>query len=617
MRLFAYLHFGAALGRLFGILPDTAEEASTVPGGEIAEKVYSHYNLVPGKDSCKACKGALRLLQQSVKEGKLDHIAQFLKKSCKLKHGSFCDHLRYYSGKDDNILSILSEKADELFSFLPDLMNALKHMDIDGFDGSYFCHYLMHGACERPHTPRIDFSTFLPPYPAKLEPLPKSKGETFNVLHVSDIHLSSTYLVGSEANCLGYMCCTKESMKDPRKPSQKATPYGGYKCDTPMALLDSTLQNVSHVPYDFALFTGDMVDHDPAFITKSRTITEEKEVLEALKRNLGNVPVYCTLGNHDTYPYAQEARSNSPYCQKFSYNTELMRHMWTRFNWLSVEDAKSVSLHHGAYSVMAHPKLKIIALNSNMYFLWNFYNYVNSTDPTCGGALSFLVDELAQCEKQGLKAWIIAHVPPGGTASETLPVPSNFLSAIFERFDANIAGIFFGHTHRDEFTVQYVGPKVSENALKVAYIAPSVTPHVDRNPAWRYYKVDTETFEIMDVVNYQIHLNDTFCGDPPEWRLSYSTRETYNKWWPETASLNATYWHFVAEDIRHDLDFAQTFLNRAYRDSPNVPICDTKCQLERYCFSTCMTNDEVVECCGAPMPHGAPTFPMPRPQMAS
>jgi len=56
------------------------------------------------------------------------------------------------------------------------------------------------------------------------------------------------------------------------------------------------------------------------------------------------------------------------------------------------------------------------------------------------------------------------------------------------RFRNIITGLFFGHTHFDEFKV-FLSPQTSE-PVNVAYLSPSQTPHDRLNPAYRIYILD-------------------------------------------------------------------------------------------------------------------------------
>ena len=66
---------------------------------------------------------------------------------------------------------------------------------------------------------------------------------------------------------------------------------------------------------------------------------------------------------------------------------------------------------------------------------------------------------------------------------------SHEYNRIVRRFRNTIAGQFFGHTHHDEFQVFFKNA-TSEEAVSLAYLAPSETSVDGLNPAYRIYEID-------------------------------------------------------------------------------------------------------------------------------
>lgn len=62
----------------------------------------------------------------------------------------------------------------------------------------------------------------------------------------------------------------------------------------------------------------------------------------------------------------------------------------------------------------------------------------------------------------------------------TLPsrLQSNYYNQIIQRYQATIAGQFFGHSHKDQFEIAYsdYSKQTAANANGIAYIAPALTP---------------------------------------------------------------------------------------------------------------------------------------------
>lgn len=522
----------------------------------------------------------------------------------------------------------------------------LSQMDPTGYDGHSYCYFRDSNQCSKPATPNVTISHLLPPKKPEnmVAPEPGTNG-TFNVLHLSDIHIELDYTVGGEANCTDSLCCTPHSVKKSKlngvSPYEgkwnsyfdsyyeendtfvkgpyidvfngsvswtPATSFGYYHCDPPERLINSSLNSIvnysksKNISFEFTIFTGDMISHDLGkHISYESTTESEVKVMSDLKAKFGAKPVYPVLGNHDSYPYAEMAPERYGFFNKFAANIEMMSDMWEDYGWLNPAETQQARTHYAGYAVETALGLKVISLNSNTWYANNNYNYINTTAPDNFGQFQFLIDELIASENKKQRVWIVAHVPP---ALGGLPVPSNIFAEIVERFSpSTIAGIFFGHTHRDQFQILYAGSgndtKTIQNVLNMAYIAPSITPWNDVNPAWRYYEVDKTTFSIMDMHTFYTPLNETFVnnGAEPNWEYEYSARQIYNVSWPTTSPLNGSYWHNVADKMRTSVGIRQLFRNLYSRFSPLVTDClhSNACD-DDYCMVTTFTDDGYDRC---------------------
>lgn len=580
------------------LTPDGATTDSIV--SSVLQQLNNMFNRANSNTICGICKDALGIAKSisTISDGAvLGKVIEGLcgnpkfedSKACRLPHNAAMAIAQGHS------------------NMLNDAGNVLTIMDPQSVDGDLFCHHFIFGSCPAPDMPDADLSSWWPPKPANARE-PDPSGHTFNVLHLSDIHFQKGYQVGSEAQCADFMCCSGTSKYEKNaNPSFPAPIMGYYKCDSPDALIRSTMEHVTNgrFHYDFALFTGDMVDHNPLLVSYEESIEQEEASLKYMKDYLGGIPVYPVLGNHDTYPFSQVAQDASGYANLFSWNSDLMAHLWEEYGWIDSDAAQMVKEHYGGFALTTRQGLRVISLNSNFWYTWNMYNYWNTTEPDTSGIFRFLANELLDCENNGQRAWVIAHVPPNG--DDALAMPSTILTQIVERFSPHvIAAVFFGHTHQDEFQLVYrtgsasteldEGDKVPRNALMTAWISQSITPLTNFNPGWRYYEVDSATFSIMDSHNYYTRLNDSFPDnlDYLVWEHLYSARASYaarmgssgSRWWPDAAPLNATFWHYVAQRIRKDSEFAQLYLDNGYRRSPYTPECehDETCQDQNYCY---------------------------------
>ncbi|QNP99875.1 Metallo-dependent phosphatase-like protein [Yarrowia lipolytica] len=518
--------------------------------------------------------------------------------------------------------------------------NVMTLLDPYGDDGQAVCAEFVKikgkAACKYPDTPKFDISSWWPAKPQNPN-IPKSEGKTFNAAHVSDFHIDLRYTIGAEADCDKGMCCTpvvenkkaKAAGLSPLVPAQK---QGTYKCDSPEVLLDKGMQSVGTLAavkdFEFAIFTGDMVSHDlDEWLSFAHTFQSEEECYYLMKKHLKDVPMYPTFGNHDSYPYAQLAQNKSGYAGDFTWNAELSAALWQDFGWIDEETEKQAAHTYGSFAVTTKRGLRVISVDSNFWYKANLYNWWNISDPDPSGTFKWIVSELLECEKKGQKAWLLAHVPTGAAAAAT-PWSAEIMRQIIVRFSPHVlASVFYGHTHADQFTVYYDGESdkdivSEESALQIGWIVQSLTPMNNYNPGWRYYEVDTKTFEIMDSRNYYTKLNETFDFDmrygknvttngfehleypahTPQnmtWEFEYSARDAYDPdhTWPKNAPLNGTFWHRAARNIVTRANQTQLYYDHYYRKSPFVKQdCDGKCVKNLYCSFVTSTNDQLARC---------------------
>lgn len=181
-------------------------------------------------------------------------------------------------------------------------------MDMQGTDGQLLCAF-MFGSCDLPPPPPLDLNKLFKgtkkPPPRKIEP---SKREPLKVLHISDYHLDMRYVVGSEANCSGPLCCRVFPYTDVSAPiKEPASLFGNYLCDTPEALATSVFRGVPKVTgyewseFSFGIFTGDLVSHDIWELTAPYVLAEDLESYQQFFDGMGGVKMYPTLGYRTSF----------------------------------------------------------------------------------------------------------------------------------------------------------------------------------------------------------------------------------------------------------------------------------------------------------------------------
>jgi len=333
---------------------------------------------------------------------------------------------------------------------------------------------------------------------------------------------------------------------------------------------------------------------------------EETVTYEVFKAEMGDVPIYPTLGNHDSLPEAYNTPNNiqpggTGDNNIFSWNYDLLSSLWQRDGWITKSEANYASTHYGAYAHTTTQGLRIISINTDFWYIHNVFNYFNFTNPDQSGILKFLISELEACEARDQRAWIIGHVLSGYEGSNSLPNPTALFYSIVRRFSpATIAGIFFGHTHEDQFQIFYDYNSTSLNGtlrntnaidltkpLTMGFIGPSITPLTGNNAGYQLYKVDSKTFEIMGIQTYFANVSESLTWTAPVWKFEYDARSTYNVngTWPATSPLNATFWNDVTESMLTNQSLVETYNLLETKSSVVTKNCSTKaCAVQKVCY---------------------------------
>lgn len=268
-----------------------------------------------------------------------------------------------------------------------------------------------------------------------------------------------------------------------------------------------------------------------------------------MQKYLGTV--YGTIGNHEQSPVNAFQPNDAGSNAQWLYN--LAANLWS--GWTGPVAASSIE-KIGAYSTKyANGNIRVISLNTNMYYKLNFYLYQSTMQQDPNGQLKWLVSELDAAEKAGENVYIIGHMPMGD--SDGFRDGSNYFDQIVNRYSSTIAGLFFGHTHVDHFEITYsdYSKRNFANAKAMSYIAPSLTP-TSGMPSFRVYEVDPVTFGVLDAVTYIADMTDAaFQTTGPVWTKYYSAKETYGAIVnpPVTdanAELTPAFWHNVTDALQ-------------------------------------------------------------------
>ncbi|KAI3478284.1 hypothetical protein L1887_59808 [Cichorium endivia] len=457
---------------------------------------------------------------------------------------------------------------------------------------------------------------------------PTKNGNDLRVLHMSDIHVDPRFFVGGEAACTNGRCCRADAynatlssgkftqgMLPKANISEVSTYWGNFKCDTPWSLVMASLEAVTPLnggeEVDMTIHTGDMVVHDLAqYVSQDLVKYTHQSLYDSIRKMLGKGPVFNAIGNHDSAPsdFASQGALPDGRSDQLSWDWDNLARLWESEGWFNHKEAEQARKHYAGYSVTPRKGLRIVAINTDFWYKNNVFNMIHTHDPDYSGSLRFLTDELLRAEKRNERVWIVGHVLTGWDGSNPLDNPTNLFYQIVDRFAPHvIAHIFFGHTHEDQFNLFYANNATSvaaDKAKAVSFMAPSVTPGNNVNPALRIMHVNATTYEVMDYHQFYTQV-PAFPQLPssqhgPVFEYLYSARDAYGNFtasnansshptpggvWPANAPLNATFWTKLTEEMHARPELVQQFTVFQGRNSPKSPKCtDDKCVQAKICY---------------------------------
>lgn len=202
------------------------------------------------------------------------------------------------------------------------------------------------------------------------------------------------------------------------------------------------------------------------------------------------------------------------------------------------------------------------------------------------GQFEWLIKELQAAEDAGQRAWLISHIPSG--IPDHFHDYSQYFDQIVQRYEATIAGLFYGHTHMDEFQIAYSNytNRAAATATAMGYIVPAMTP-TEGSPSFRVYEIDPDTFGILDYTQYIANISDPTFQKKPEWLPYYFAKADYgSKLLPPVTDpkveLTPAFWHNVTVSMERDPSIFQDFWARRFRGY-NVTRCDKECMSNKIC----------------------------------
>lgn len=410
-----------------------------------------------------------------------------------------------------------------------------------------------------------------------VEPWPISNSETFNFLHLSDIHIDPSYIEGSVVNCDDPVCCQTG------KSEVNGAGYWGTKgkCDLPPRTVEVFLEQVSNMNVTFVIWTGDSPPHSIWKYSKQNHTEFARSLTKMIRKYLPNVPVYPVIGNHGFYPMDQYSPG------KDEWILDLYADMWK--DYLDPEALKQFK-QNGFYSTKDQATgMRLLGLNTQLGDIINFKVWSNSTDPA--NMLAWMTKELHTAEKANERVFLFGHIPPGDHFTDS--IWGKHYKVIINRFRNIITGQFFGHTHNDHF--QLVSSLIDGlPPAGVISITPSLTTYSDQNPSFRIYEVDKETLYPVDYHQYRLLLSSANRNltNKPMFDMVYSAKNLY-----DMQDLSPASYAKLARQLEDDSDILyEYYLNFYTSYDGEIAPCDEVCANQLVCSAIHSVFDDYAEC---------------------
>lgn len=457
------------------------------------------------------------------------------------------------------------------------------------FNPTDFCGFV--GVCPWKSQP-IAPPQFPKPKPPYVPPKPSKPGdEYYYMLHLTDIHYDHLYTPGTNAFCGEPQCCR------PGNGPGDAGYWGNYQCDVPYRYVQGLVNalkkeiapgspdNIPSIKY--LIFGGDLSPHDVWLYTKEQVLTHNKVTTQLINETaieLG-ATVLPFPGNHDSNPINDFAAPGEWDWLYGSFSRD-----WAK--WLTPTE-RSTLTYGGWYAKQLEPGLRLVVINNMYCYRCNFflYEYRNITD--LGNQFTWLIDQLQAAEDAGEKVYIASHIPPQNWAC-MIHYAKTF-EYIVDRYENTIANQFYGHTHQDEFFVQY-DVATRTRPISTGYISPSLTTYQNQNPAYRIYQVNARTKFVTNIYTFISDLpalNKLGKSGIPTWKYLYDAKREYN-----LKDLSPSSWAKLIGQMEPNNSqlFHNFMVNRQaghYSED-----CTGRCQWDRLCNVKNSNYELVMTCMG-------------------
>jgi len=276
------------------------------------------------------------------------------------------------------------------------------------------------------------------------------KEDLIKMVILTDLHIDYSYQEGTEPNCGLPQCCRIQSGWPKNNSTKGAGKWGDYQCDLNELTMTDMFRFVKdELKPDAVIWGGDSVPHDVHSQTFDEVVLYMNKTTDAFIEGLDGIPIFPTIGNHDNYPQDQ-IKMHLP---KENPAINIWGPKWHKL--LPDQEAIDNFSKYGYFSApVTSNKIedgsvnKIISLNNNICYQFNWESVVQFTDP--GNMLGWLEKELDELEKVNVTAIIFSHVP---NLDECNRQYGRRYHAIMDKYQTVIRFGVYGHIHQEQYQV--------------------------------------------------------------------------------------------------------------------------------------------------------------------
>ncbi len=357
----------------------------------------------------------------------------------------------------------------------------------------------------------------------------------------------------------------------------------------------------------FLLFTGDILGHgfNNAFYalygsedeTALRTFILKTVTFfaQSVRSACGERPVAFILGNNDAYEGDYQLLPGST----FLADTANLFSQTLLMNKVDATEFAETYVAGGYYATTAlQANLMLIGMNTVFFS-------PRAPEESAAAAsvqIAWLETKLAQARANGLRVWLLLHIPPGidifstvhtfmdenGHVTDAATMWTEELQAemaeTLTEYRDVISATFGAHTHMDEYRLS-ISSDTSPHGSVV--VTPSISPLFGNNPAFKVLTARTDDWLLSDYTSWVNPLE----GDDSIFSTSYTFSNAY-----EISLLLDNALAVLTDELATDSTQRATYIEHYYsgHDDSN-PIDDTNWSLYR-CGISQMTKSEFMTC---------------------